>query len=58
MDLVQIGWGDGDWIILAQVSNEPSGSIKCSETIEWLHMTVPEIYLVKHEIILNLILGR
>jgi hypothetical protein len=39
MDLVEVGWGDVDWIGLAQVerscefSVEPSGSIKCWETI-------------------------
>jgi hypothetical protein len=40
MDLVEVGWGNVDWIGLAQVKNscefgiEPSGSIKCWETIE------------------------
>jgi hypothetical protein len=43
MDLVEVGWGDVDWIGLAQDWNmwralmnvtEPSGFIKCSETIE------------------------
>jgi hypothetical protein len=44
MDLVEVGWGDVDWIGLAQdreeVVNscefgiEPSDSIKCWETIE------------------------
>jgi hypothetical protein len=40
-----MGWGDVDWTGLAQdrerwrapVNNEPFGSIKCWETIEWLH---------------------
>jgi hypothetical protein len=45
-DLVEIGWGGVDWIGLAEDrvkwralegSNKPSGSIKCWETIEWLH---------------------
>jgi hypothetical protein len=43
MDLGEVGWGDVDWIGLAQDRNrwrgkfgiEPSGSIKCWETIEW-----------------------
>jgi hypothetical protein len=43
MDFVEVGWGDADWIGLAQdrqvessceVGIEPSCSIKCSETIE------------------------
>jgi hypothetical protein len=48
MDLGEVGWGDVDWIGLAQDRNrwresscefgiEPSGSIKCWETIQWLH---------------------
>jgi hypothetical protein len=47
MDLVEVRWGDVDWIGLAQDRNkwtalsefdsEPSGSIKCWETIEWPH---------------------
>jgi hypothetical protein len=32
MYLLEIGWGGVDWI-----GYEPSGSIKCSETITWLH---------------------
>jgi hypothetical protein len=46
MNLVEVGWGDVDWIGLAQdrdrwralvnsEMNEPSGSIKCWETIKW-----------------------
>jgi hypothetical protein len=45
MDLGEVGWGDVDWIVLAQDRNrwralvnsgiEPSGSMKCWETIEW-----------------------
>jgi hypothetical protein len=45
MELVEVGWGDVDWIGLAQDRNkwksscefgyEPSGSIKCWETIGW-----------------------
>jgi hypothetical protein len=41
MDLVEVGWGDVDWIALAQnrdrwkaLGIEPSGSIKCWETNE------------------------
>jgi hypothetical protein len=40
MDLVEVEWGDVDWIGLAQVGSscefgiETSGSIKCWETIE------------------------
>jgi hypothetical protein len=47
MDLLEIGWGGVDWIGLAQDRDkrralcecgyEPSGSIKCWETIKWLH---------------------
>jgi hypothetical protein len=42
MDLGEVGWGDVDWIGLAQDrnrwrDNEPSGFIKCCQTIEWLH---------------------
>jgi hypothetical protein len=45
IDLVEVGWGDVDWIGLAKDRNrwesscefgiEPSGSMKCWETIEW-----------------------
>jgi hypothetical protein len=42
MDLGETGWGDVDWIGLAQdversckCGNEPSGSINCWEAIEW-----------------------
>jgi hypothetical protein len=41
MDLGGVGWGDVDWIGLAQNRDKwralvkPSGSIKCWETIEW-----------------------
>jgi hypothetical protein len=45
MDLGEVGWGDVDWIGLAQDRNrwralcefgiEPSGSMKCWETIKW-----------------------
>jgi hypothetical protein len=39
-DLGEVGWGDVDWIGLAQDRNrwrarEPSGSMKFWETIEW-----------------------
>jgi hypothetical protein len=47
MDLREIGWLGMDWIGLAQdrvqvegcyeSDNEPSGSIKCWEVLEWLH---------------------
>jgi hypothetical protein len=45
MDLREIGWDGMDWIDLAQDrdlwrdivnTNEPSGSIKCWEFLEWL----------------------
>jgi hypothetical protein len=40
MDLLEIGVSVVDWIGLAQelgeLGNEPSGSIKCWETTEWL----------------------
>jgi hypothetical protein len=32
VDLGEVGWGDVDWIGLGI---EPSGSMKCWETIEW-----------------------
>jgi hypothetical protein len=42
MNLVEVGWGDVDWIGLAQdrigsceCGYEPSGSMKCWETIEY-----------------------
>jgi hypothetical protein len=40
MDLGEVGWGDVDWIGLAQDRNRRralvnSGSMKCWETIEW-----------------------
>jgi hypothetical protein len=45
MDLGEVGWGDVDWIGFAKDRNrwravvnwgfEPSGSMKCWETIEW-----------------------
>jgi hypothetical protein len=40
MDLGEVGWGEVDWIGLAQDRNrycgtELSGFIKCWETIEW-----------------------
>jgi hypothetical protein len=46
MDLGETGWGGVDWIGLAQdwdkqrareCGNEPVGSIKYWETIEWIH---------------------
>jgi hypothetical protein len=47
VDLGEVGWGDVDWIGLAQdkgqvessceFGNEHSGSMKCWETIKWLH---------------------
>jgi hypothetical protein len=41
-DLEEIGWGDVDWSVLAQDKDTwralvNAGSIKCWETIEWLH---------------------
>jgi hypothetical protein len=48
MDLREIGWKGMDWIDPAQDMgqlegscehcNEPSGSIKCWEVLEWLHI--------------------
>jgi hypothetical protein len=44
MDLREIEWGGMDWIDLAEVEgsyeygNEPSGSIKCWEVLELLHL--------------------
>jgi hypothetical protein len=42
MDLREIGWDGGDWIDLAQDSDQwralvRAGSIKCWEILEWLH---------------------
>jgi hypothetical protein len=40
MDLGEIGWGDMDWICLEssfEFGHQLSGSIKCWETVEWLH---------------------
>jgi hypothetical protein len=45
LDLVEVGWSDVDWIGLAQdlgqvessCGYEPSDSIKCWETMKWLH---------------------
>jgi hypothetical protein len=46
MDLREIGWDGMDWNDVAQDrdqwralvnTNEPSGSIKCWEFLEWLH---------------------
>jgi hypothetical protein len=40
IDLVEVGWGDVVWLRIGQVESscefgiEPSGSIKCWETIE------------------------
>jgi hypothetical protein len=51
MDPLEIGWGGVDWIGLAQDRNkwralvnavyEPLGSIKCWESIKWLHSWWP-----------------
>jgi hypothetical protein len=43
MDLVDVGWGDFDWIGLAQ--DESSGSIECWETIEWPQLVASEVVL-------------
>jgi hypothetical protein len=37
MDLLEIGLSAVDW----ELGNEPSGSIKCWETTEWLHNLWP-----------------
>jgi hypothetical protein len=47
MNLVELRWGGVDWIGLSkergkvensyECGNEPAGSIKCWETVEWLH---------------------
>jgi hypothetical protein len=47
IDLGEIGWDGMDWIDLAQDrdqwrdscehGDEPSGSLKCREVLEWLH---------------------
>jgi hypothetical protein len=46
MDLRAVDWGGMDWIDLAQDmdqcccehGNEPSGSVKCWDALEWQHM--------------------
>jgi hypothetical protein len=45
MDFEEIAWGGMDWIDLAQdrvkwrdLNNKHSGSIKCWEVLEWLHL--------------------
>jgi hypothetical protein len=49
-NLGEIGWDGVDWIGLAQdrdkwrALDEPSGSIKCWETTEWLHSWWPLKY--------------
>jgi hypothetical protein len=55
MDLVVVGWSNVDWIVLAQdrysceCGNEPSGTIKCWVSIEWLHNLWPlEWYSAPH----------
>jgi hypothetical protein len=35
MDLGEVGWGDVDWIDLVLIGIEPTGTMKCWETIEW-----------------------
>jgi hypothetical protein len=44
MDFGEVGWGDVDWMVwlrigtggeLCEFGIEPSGSMKCWETIEW-----------------------
>jgi hypothetical protein len=42
IDLREIGWDGVDWVDLAQEGScehgdEPSGSLKCWEMLEWLH---------------------
>jgi hypothetical protein len=46
MNLREMGWDGVDWVDLAQEGpvegscehgDEPSGSIKCWEVLEWLH---------------------
>jgi hypothetical protein len=44
IDLREVGWDGMDWIDPAEdrdqwkaLVNEPSGSIKCWEVLEWLH---------------------
>jgi hypothetical protein len=49
MDFTEMGLGGADWIGMAQESscecgNEPSGSITCWKTIEWLHNWWPIEY--------------
>jgi hypothetical protein len=44
MDLGKIGWsgsGYGQVVSSCECGNEPSGSVKCWETIEWFHSWWP-----------------
>jgi hypothetical protein len=42
LNLIEIGLGGVNWIGLAEERcNEPSGSVKCWETTEWLHNLWP-----------------
>jgi hypothetical protein len=52
MNLGEVGWGDVDWIGLAKDRNvesccefgiEPSGSVKCWETIEWPNIAASRV---------------
>jgi hypothetical protein len=65
MDLLEIGLTVADWIGLAQDrcrwrarerGNEPSGSIKSWETIEWLHNLWPLEWYSAPEIIIIIII--
>jgi hypothetical protein len=58
MDLGEVGWGDVDWIGLAQDRNsscefgiEPSGSMKCWETIEWPNIVASRLVLSSIELV-------
>jgi hypothetical protein len=51
MDLGEVGWGDVDWIGVAQDGNRwralvNSGSMKCWEIIEWHRVVHSSIELV------------
>jgi hypothetical protein len=37
MDWMDLAQDRGQWRVLCECSNEPSGSIKCWEVLEWLH---------------------
>jgi hypothetical protein len=63
MDLVEVGWGDVDWIGLAQDRDrscefgiEPSGSINCWETIDVQTLGISRVVLSSMELVMYIII--